>query len=225
MNTAVFQLSCLGLFIGSLVACNGTSIPEPQPGPLPPSAAAEPGFKKGGEEGGGAATFRVLADNGVSFAGGAALTVTYDGQKEAAELLVYSMSAGKTFWNAQLAPQVDDVANGSASMTLKPWSWAPGTGFINDGNGTNPVFSPSGNISMTLLPGGVVSGKVSAAGSTFSGTFEGSVAITCVVPASMLGASSSPGAPSPGVPSAGAALAVDSEFTTVFCKRFASLRK
>jgi hypothetical protein len=201
-------------FIGIMLAfgCNNAS-------PAPVDSDSGTAIRNGPPS---SPTVTVVTDDGRTYSGRCGIVVTNDGvHSPSSGVNIDAWSADGMKWSAQLSPAVDDVRAGTAIVLLKPWSQAPGTGFIDDQNGNAAQFSQSGSATLHFAAGGHLAGSVRSDTDRFSGTIEGNCPFGCAVPASLFPPPAGGGS---GTPSSGIAMAADTNFVTDFCRPFAVYR-
>ena len=197
----------------SLVGCQGNGA----------SSSSSPGdpFASGG--GPAPQTVSISAQNGTTYTGqaGISASVMPDGRSLVLLMIIATDSSGAQKWSAQLSLGADDFAKGDVTLTLKPGSQAPNTGFIDDQNPTTPTFSNSGRMHINFATGRQLSGTINADSLQFSGSLGGTYSLQCFTPAS---AGAADGGNDPGTPSSGAPLQQDTALSSTFCQRFAWLQ-
>lgn len=189
-----------------LLACQGSS--------------ATPGSDQFAHGGGPAPqTVSVSAANGTKYSGQGGISASVQPGEGPFVLFMLNTSDGKGHnWAAQLSLDAQDMARGSASVTLRPGAQAPGSGFIDDQSTQNPAVSGSGTMHITFSPGRQFTAVADTDNPAFSGSLGGTYSFQCFVPAQASGAhdGGDPGTPSGG----GVALEQDLALSSTFCQQF-----
>lgn len=165
--------------------------------------------------------FQFVAEDGEHYFGSASIGITNDPAHTDALLYIIaeSKSEPRRRWSAQLTIGLEEMATGSVSLSLRPYSQRKNEGFVDDASGPAPLFSNSGTVTLTFQSGRGLSLNASTDAKALNGTGRGKFSIQCSTIQEGGGTVQdgySPGQPSPGT----VILVPDPQFSTPFCAQF-----
>jgi|SRR5579884_2727627 len=209
-----FRVSAVGIG-GCLLASVGCQSTQRTSGSTAEHFAAD-------DAAGAPQTVSVMASDGSQYSGVSGVSAIDNPGQPLVLFNVFASGPGGKKWSAQLSIAVEDFVAGETTLRIKPWSQAPGTGFIDD-QGNPPTFSQSGTVHIKLAPGRQFTAEIATENPAFSSTVSGVYNFQCLLQAAPAVAD---GGPFAGEAVDGAvAMDQDPSLTSTFCSKFARLAK